>query len=859
LLTVLFLLPCSRAVCQDGSVNTYIIGKVIAKEAGDPLDNVSINLYAGNKIIYSLVTDSAGEFKIWIDYYKQADYIILHKLNFDDVRLDNLKSLGNSGKIINLGNIRLNIRNIQLDAVEIKSKKRYRDTTIIDLSKQVFERSVTIDDLLSSNYGFYKDSKGKLYYKGKLVTDLVVNGRDFFGKNNTDIYTLLPALILKNMQVIETNIDSITNITTLRPAIKLNLNFKEKYSSGKFGNASLGAGTAKRYLAATDLYTYKKNEQISVALNSNNINIGDSPPQEPAISFSSNGNNTTVSSTKFSYSNTIGKKIDVNFLAKGKIEDRKFISQSERQDEAIKQFSTIANNSASKSLAVTDARLNVRYSIDSLNTVNIVESFNYNRTNTRDSLKYQFKSDFLNTISNLYKKQLVVNSTNSTELAYSHRFRSKKGRLLDVLASRVVKDFKNNEFDDVYSSNNNIGQSYFVNGDKDLKDNLYNLRASFTEPFSESAYINVFLAYKNSYNKYGSALLSDSAFNFVDKPVKIYNNYFSPGLKIKQQFKKVSFDGEVSGILDKRRNIYDDQSGHLTFFNIDADLKADIKFSGKKGMIVDIKTTANYPEVSQLININNSFNLISQASGNIKLRPEVDNGLKVAYIITQTNSENMSINAGMDLYTSKYGMNINAMPNSIQSVFVDNLGNAVSSSAGFLLTKNSVDKFNYNYMVSVNYQELPTVINGKISKNSSLSLNQVVSTTKVFFKGIFSVSPVISATYSRYKYDVATSSMVNFIYSDKLSFMLSGFRLDLYPIVNYSHNINSQTSFSMNGALRKELFKKAATLWLQGYDLFNSFRFNNNLLGPSYVETVKYSNVNRYIILGISFKFNNMK
>lgn len=63
----------------------------------------------------------------------------------------------------------------------------------------------------------------------------------------------------------------------------------------------------------------------------------------------------------------------------------------------------------------------------------------------------------------------------------------------------------------------------------------------------------------------------------------------------------------------------------------------------------------------------------------------------------------------------------------------------------------------------------------------------------------------------------------------------------------------------MNGAIKRSLFNDYAIIWLQGYDLFNSFKYNNNLLGSSYAGTVKYSNVQRYFIAGLSFKFNNIK
>ena len=82
----------------------------------------------------------------------------------------------------------------------------------------------------------------------------------------------MPALTISNIQITETNVDSLTNVTLLKPVIKVNLVLKDQYKKGIFGNANAGVGSSNRYLANTGLYTYKNNEQISLALNSNNLN-----------------------------------------------------------------------------------------------------------------------------------------------------------------------------------------------------------------------------------------------------------------------------------------------------------------------------------------------------------------------------------------------------------------------------------------------------------------------------------------------------------------------------------------------------------------------------------------------------------
>jgi hypothetical protein len=187
------------------------------------------------------------------------------------------------------------------------------------------------------------------------------------------------------------------------------------------------------------------------------------------------------------------------------------------------------------------------------------------------------------------------------------------------------------------------------------------------------------------------------------------------------------------------------------------------------------------------------------------------------------------------------------------------VGRATAAFVGVSVQKNISDKFYFNYNSNIAYQEQPTIINGKLSINNSVALNEVFSLTREVIKNVLTISPIVTAGYTRYYYENSSINIVNLIYSDKLSFTALKFKLDLLPLINYNHGINSLTSFSMNGAIKRSLFNDYAIIWLQGYDLFNSFKYNNNLLGSSYAGTVKYSNVQRYFIAGLSFKFNNIK
>ncbi|PWK74195.1 outer membrane beta-barrel protein [Mucilaginibacter oryzae] len=843
---------CNNAFAQ----NINVRGRVRDKETSIGLCNVIIKLYNRDAIVYSTASDSLGYFGIPPDYYKQGDHIVIHSLNFDDLWVKTLPPINAANHL--LGVFDLIRHNIQLQDIKINAKRRYRDTTKIDLSNEKFERSVMIDDLFSTR-GFYKDSKGELYFNGRHVSDIMVNGGDFFGKKNMDIYQLLPALVLDKIEVVETNIDDQTNTTTQDPTIRINLKLKEKYNKGAFGNASTGMGTAKRYLIGSDMYTYKNKEQISFGFNTNNINISELPAVEPLISFSANGNNSITHNAKFSYRNILSKKLEISFSARGKIDHRDYLSDVERQEENTNQFSKIINQSKTRQIGMPEARLILNYKIDSLNTLTFIQTNNHIKTTQTDLSNYQINVGEINTVSNLNRSQNIVNNTSLSELSYTHKF-AKAGRSWNIAISRQHISIENNESDSVYNLTGQLTKAYFVKGDRNSGQNTFNISTAFTEPLGTEAYINMFAKYRNDEIDYHPNIISDSLKNIQNTPpVAITNQYIQTGIKLQKMLKRFAFDGSLQALFNIRHASTMGNVQRFTVLNINADAKVDYKIDNKKSYSISYKKVTNYPVPAQLININNSFDLISQISGNPGIKPELKNSIRFDYNINKSGTESFNLTAGFDAYSNKFGQVINYSPNTPQSVYDTNLGNAKAATAGFSVVKNISDKIYLNYSGNFSYIEQPTIVNSKLNLNSGVTINQALTTGKEIIKNILSVTPTFATSYSRYLYESSSINMLTLTYSDKFSFTAFKFQLELYPLINYNHSISTTTSLSVNGALKRNVFKKYGTIWLQGYDLFNSFKYNNNFIGASYTQTVKYSNIKRYFIMGLSLRFNNIK
>lgn len=845
-LILLFLIFFSlRTYCQS----LYITGKVINVESNKAIENANVYILVDDHIIFTSYTDSLGLFKVPRQYLTKDFKVKISFLKSEDIY--SIKWPKENVSSLDVFKFKVPVKSLK--EVRINVRRRYHDTTKIDLSAQKFERSVMIDDLFSKNLGFSKDGNGQLYYKGKIVSNLLVNGRTFFGGNNLDIYKLLPALIINSIEVVETNVDSITNTTNLRPTIKINLQLKDKYSHGKFGDLSIGGGTSDRYLGNLDMYTYKKAEQVSITLNSSNINKNNL--QDPDLAFTGNGNDLTSSIAQVNYRNT-WKKIDLSVSIKGKKDDQNTFLESQRNDEIIKQFSKVFTSSTLKAYKIENSYFNLRYNIDSLNTLILGQSVDYGNSRRSDSSNYLIITD---TNSNRSELKRVANSFNnaySTNLRYERRFSSLKGRLLSFEINNDKNTYSVNESD----IENSINNKYNINSKRAAKQNILKLNADFTEPLGDEAYARIFASYKNEKDNYDSSLNSDMILNSSNISNGIINHHYQLGVSFHKTFKRLSYDQNISEIFDKRDISIEQHNNQLTFNYLNFDSRFDYKISANKGVLFNIKRDINYPSIYELTSINNNVvDPLYQQVGNINLKPEIDNKISIDYNVKRSELLNFSYFVRMDYYQSKIGINIFTAPQNRQITFSDNVGNSTSNLIGFSVVKQTLSENYFRAATTFNYSNAPAIVNNKTIMNSSIVLNQSFSGKITCLDQTLSSIPTLAISYGKYDYESNGVNQLNLICTDKESLTIKKFTFNAYGIFNFNHSVSSTHTFGINAEVVKSILKKYGKVWIKVYDIFNTYKLLSNEVGPSYIQSSNYLNLQRYILVGFSLNFNNMR
>lgn len=833
-----------------------IMGKIVEAVQGNGISLASIHVFEGANEVYAISADSSGRFVIPAKYTNWSS-IRVTSLNYEDL----LISAGNykvKNGLQDLGTLLMRSKAIRLNEVTVRRNRQYRDTTLIDLRNSKLESSVFVEDLLSRQMGFYKDAKGQLFYKGKAVSDIKVNGSDFFGKNNLDILSLLPALSLQSIRVVESNIDSLTQTTTLQPSIKIDLILKEQFKNGRFGTGSLGIGTSKRNVLQGILYNYRANEQLSVAINANNVNSPDNSTSGPRVSFSPVSNNLTIRSANLTYNNRFRNKWLFDAAAKVADNTNNYTSVIERQDRTTTSLANIFSSSNTRQFALNDTRLNITYNIDSVQSINVSQNSTYSHDRANDSSSYVVSLNDLTTQSILKKMRAANAFSSETALGYQKRFRGKPGRLLDINAGITAKDYAVKEENEVLLTGS--GQNnYALQGKRDAAESSRTLTASFNEPMGNNGYINAYINYQANQLRYNTFVIADTSVIFQDWPTNITNTFVKPGFKVQRTFNRWSADANFTGIFNHRQ-IKAPTVQVRNFFYLNLDLKADIKLAAKKNLSTSATVATTLPGIQQLTNINNTFDLVFQVVGNPLLQPETRHTAKALYTNTPNDSLSTSLSAQYDYFVDKFGYvsNGGGAPGAQQNSFIANQGNAKAGQLTYAFSK-TYSRTAINATTAANYQEIPTIVDGVYQANNGMILTQSFTASLNIFKKVLSINPSLALSYSRFYYPTGGLKIYTFTYSDRVAVQVKGFELNLYPLFNYNKSLQATSSFSLNGELKKNIFKKTGAIFLQAYDIFNSFNYYNNYAGPSFYQSVKYSTVRRYFLGGITIKLNNMK
>ncbi len=175
-------------------------------------------------------------------------------------------------KNVLLPEINLNRVENELQEVVVKATPPVRmngDTLEFSANAFQLDKNSVAQDLLKRLPGVTVWEDGSITVNGKQVSQVLVDGRPFFGNDPRVAIQNIGKSAIDKVQVYQRNpdmnnpLDSTTNI---------NIKLKKDKNSGFFGKTSIGVGTTERYQVDENINFFKPRTQLGIIGASNNIN-----------------------------------------------------------------------------------------------------------------------------------------------------------------------------------------------------------------------------------------------------------------------------------------------------------------------------------------------------------------------------------------------------------------------------------------------------------------------------------------------------------------------------------------------------------------------------------------------------------
>ena len=245
-LILFHLLIISANVQSQNIAAGKITGRILDSLSGQPIEYATIGLFTldENKVVNGAATNSKGIFKI--TNVSEGTYKLL--INFIGYKKSEYRNVVVSTKTpsVNLGDIKLSVKQTKLDEVTITGEKSLIenkiDKMIYNVDKDITSQGGVAADVLKKVPQVSVDVDGTVELQGNSSIRFLINGKPsiLFGSNITDVLQSIPASQIQSIEIITS------------PGAKydaegtggiINIILKKTDAHGVSGNISLSGGT----------------------------------------------------------------------------------------------------------------------------------------------------------------------------------------------------------------------------------------------------------------------------------------------------------------------------------------------------------------------------------------------------------------------------------------------------------------------------------------------------------------------------------------------------------------------------------------------------------------------------------------
>jgi hypothetical protein len=893
-----FLLICSfYSFAQN---NVTLNGKIVKANLQSPIESATIYIIhpKDSSVVEYTLSDKNGLFKLQTKVNTQNLILKIAAEGYQEYS-KNIEKLTENKDFGNLELTELNSLNevvIKSTAPPIRVKK---DTLEFNASSFKMRPDANVETLLKQLPGVEIDTDKNITINDKKVSQILVNGKSFFGEDGKIAIQNLPAEIIKKVQVSDkkTKEEEFTKQTARSNESSINLTIEKDKNKGFFGKFMGGYGTADRYESSALMSYFKDKRRISFLASSNNINATGFSMDEVFDNMGSSRNYGSRAPTigrgnGIIKSNLIGLNYADEWFKKSKTNGNYYFTNSDSKNDnkttelLILSEGSQLTESTTKTTKIFnghDADLNFEIEVDSTARISVIPKFKKGIT-TSNNHYLSTTTDDANQIKNTQDSRNnneTANDSFENYISFYKRLR-KKGRYFTT-------DFKNenskNESNSLIQSSTLYEQGDDEDDIRDQKSQAINQRDKYTlsfryiEPITDSLNITVNVSSyleKISDNK----KTFDGDINtgiYVDRN-DLQTNFISsskfqvrPSLGIQIRKKKYDFIADVNAFIIKAdfHSLYLDTktNWNKNFIVPDGNLYYAYKFSNAKRLQFIYESGYGFPRASNFLAVANLENALNTIIGNPDLRlQKYHNGtLSFQNYDYQTRS-------GFYAYSRFHYDDINIVSTSdydssgrryttYENVFGSYSANLVVHWNKMI--KKEAHKFNFELGMNNQFNLDKGFINSKLYQAETLRFSPNIRLGYEYGE-LLSIKPSYSFAYDRTKYDNVTigsrSNKMHAFNIETTNYWPKNFIFGNDFGYTYNSNLSGgykKDFYLWNTSLSYKFAEEKMTFKVKVYDILNQNQSTSRTITPTSVVDAENTVLKRYVMFSLLYKFQN--
>lgn len=674
-------LICTGLACiaSAGFAQKFMVRGTVVDSAAQPLASATVMLLqkADSSLVGFHISGADGAFTLKNvsrgSYFVKVTYAGLtprtKQVNFPA-----------AGDVLELGAFVMLTNTTVLEGVTIQGEKTpvtlKRDTIEYNATAFTVKPNANVEDLLKKMPGIDVESDGTIRAQGEQVRRVMVDGREFFGRDPKIATRNLPADAIDKVQVFDKKSDQavFSGIDDGQREKTINLELKDEKRKGAFGNMMAGGGSNDRFQSKLSVNRFRKGEQISALGMGNNVNeqgfsfedyfnfsgaanqMGGGGGGRMNIQMNADNNSIPLNTggrqngivTNYAgginYNKDLNKKTQLTSNYFYNRVDQDVIKETERVN-FLPQNRSYNFNQDSRQRSNSDTHrgnFSFDHKLDSANSIKWTTMASYG-TNGQNIISQSQTFDLNNQLQNQNTRSTFSQGTAAninTSVLFRHRFK-KKGRTFSANMGYVYGNTKSdgdlNSLAEFFTGQ--AEQRLLQTNNQSNINSTYLATLSYTEPLGNRRYLEINYAVRTNQNDVIRSVIDVATQTQNDALSNGFNSnylYQRPGfnfrvnrqkynLGIGATYQVTTLDGatsQISGGVLQRLPVT------RTFENFLPSVRVNYDFSSNKHLRFDYETSMLEPTIQQLqpvINISDPLNI---SVGNPTLKP--------AYVHTAT-------------------------------------------------------------------------------------------------------------------------------------------------------------------------------------------------------------------------------